>query len=191
MTLVEMLVAVAIVGVIVSIAVPSVQVFRRRAAVRAAGARMRSIVRFARSRAIARHANCAIKFRHDPEGWVWLAYDDGDGDGVRNADIRRGIDPLVRGPETVLEPEGPVWIAMPKFPIPDPSSGRRMDRDARAVRFNRSSLASFSPLGSGTPGTVFLSDGHELVAAIRVTGTTGRVRIEWFDRLTGRWSERW
>lgn len=189
-SLAELLVVLAIVATIVCVSIPSMQTMRRRDAVRAAARRMETVIRFVRSRAIVRHANSAVKFRHDPDGWVWLVYDDGDGDGVRNNDIRRGVDPLVRGPEVLLDPDGPVAIALPPFPIRDPDSSRRLGPKAKAVRFNRSSLCSFSPIGGGTSGSVFMTDGSEMVAAIRVLGTSGRVRIQWLDVRTGRWSNR-
>ena len=50
-----------------------------------------------------------------------------------------------------------------------------------AIRFNSSDLASFSPMGGSTPGTVYLTDGQSQLAAVRVTGRTGKVKVVVYD----------
>ena len=42
-------------------------------------------------------------------------------------------------------------------------------------------MASFDPLGTATPGTVYLTDGREILVAVRVTDRTGRVRTMIYD----------
>ncbi|MCB1009629.1 MAG: hypothetical protein KDB94_12155, partial [Acidobacteria bacterium] len=70
----------------------------------------------------------------------------------------------------------------------DPGSpGRRLDRLDDPIRFNRSDIASFSPLAGATPGTVYLTDGERRLVAVRVTGRTGRVRILAYDVATETW----
>ena len=54
------------------------------------------------------------------------------------------------------------------------------------IRFNRSDLASFGPLGTGTPGSLYLTDGRRLVV-VRVLNRTGRVRTLAWDRNTDTW----
>ena len=49
------------------------------------------------------------------------------------------------------------------------------------IRFNRSDLASFGPLGTATPGSLYLTDGRRRLAAVRVFGTTGKVRVLTWD----------
>ena len=69
----------------------------------------------------------------------------------------------------------------------DPSSpGRRLEGLDDPIRFNRSDLASFGALGTATPGSLYLTDGHRLVA-VRVLNRTGRIRVLAWDRKTDRW----
>lgn len=185
----ELLTVVAIIGVMVAVTWPAFGNFRRRSAVRAAVGEIRSAVMHARSRAVARSRNCALKFREEGDRWVYLIYDDGDGDGVRNDDIRRGIDPLVSGPHDLLDRRLPVKIALPEFSLPDPDTNRPLRPGDSPVRFNQSRLCSFSPRGSGTSGSVLITDGHQLVAAVRVFGPTARVRMMLFDPKTGEWQK--
>ena len=54
------------------------------------------------------------------------------------------------------------------------------------IRFGRSDILSFSPLGTATPGTFYLvGDGAQ--AAVRVTGGSARVRLMVWR---GNWRER-
>ena len=50
-------------------------------------------------------------------------------------------------------------------------------RSFQGLRIGRSKIVSFSPLGSSTTGTLFLSNRYGLVYAVVVFGSTGRVRI--------------
>jgi hypothetical protein len=71
---------------------------------------------------------------------------------------------------------------LPGLSAPPPAHGPLDDSDP--IRFGRSDMVSFSPLGTATPGTFYLAGGG-MQAAVRVTGGTARVRILlWQD---GRW----
>ena len=56
------------------------------------------------------------------------------------------------------------------------------------IRFNRSDLASFSPMGAATPGSVYISDQRSNLVVVRVTSRTGRVRVLRYDYDTEVWS---
>ncbi len=190
LTLIELLTTIAILGLVVTLTVPAFQNYRRRAAVRAASVELRSIFRLVRSRAVAHSRYAAVKFRQNGDRWVWSVYEDGDWDGVHNDDIRRGVDRCVGPPRVLLEGIADVAIALPSFPLPDPDTGRVLRPGTSPVRFGRSTLCSFSPRGAGSSGTIFLTDGHQMCAAVRVYGPTARVRTERYDIATGRWEAR-
>jgi hypothetical protein len=59
-------------------------------------------------------------------------------------------------------------------PAPPPDSGILDTEDP--IRFGRSNILSFSPLGTATPGTFYLA-GEGVQAAVRVTGPSARVRL--------------
>ena len=67
-------------------------------------------------------------------------------------------------------------IGLLKTAVKDPD-GDALKPDASAVQFGRSTICSFSPVGSSTPGTVYLIDGGGQLWAARCTGAGGRVRV--------------
>lgn len=188
-SLAELLITIAVIGVIVSAAAGQFTTYRRHAAVRVASMELRSIFHLARSRAIARSTNTGVRFARAGDDWTYTLYDDGDGDGVRNDDIRRGRDRMVMPPRMVLTQTRIARIALPPFPITDPD-GDRLEPARSPVHFNRSSICAFAPLGQATPGTIYLTDGAGEIYAVRVFGTTARTRLLRYNQDTRRWVER-
>lgn len=189
-TLVELLTVVAIIGIMALVVVPAFTNITRMRNVRAAAAEMRSIFREVRSRAIATGKNTAVRFIEDDGGWRYAIYHDGDDDGVRNDDIRRGIDPMVVAPRDVFPESASIRIGLPRRPLPDPDGPGLLRPGSSPVRFNRSRLCSFSLLGGGTSGSIFITDGESVVGLVRVYGPTGRVRLLLYDEVSGRWEAR-
>lgn len=185
----ELLTVIAIVGVMVLVALPAMGSLRRQAAMRAAIGEATSALRAARSSAIARSGHVAVKFQQFDGVWHYAFVDDGDGDGVRNDDIKSGIDRRRGAWRELLDPQSIVRIALPSYPVRDPDTGKFLPKGAAAVRFNASTLCSFGPLGGGTAGSVFFTDSHERVAIVRVTGASGRIRALVYDRGSGTWGE--
>lgn len=177
-SLIELLVSVAIVGLFATISIPSLTQISRKRELRGAAAELRSIFREVRMRAIARSANSAVKFRRIGQVWHYGFFDDGDGDGVRNEDILSGIDPMARPYREVFGSTGKVRIGLPGIAQWDAEREERIEPDASPVRFNRSTLCSFSPNGSSTPGSIYLTDGADGAAVVVVYGTTGKVRLK-------------
>ena len=101
-TLIEFLIVIAIVGLMVAVTLPSFGRMRRQAALKAAAAELRTQFRQTRSRAIAHNVNCGMKFLLLGGQWHFAVYEDGDGDGVRNDDIKSGKDRLIARPRVVL-----------------------------------------------------------------------------------------
>jgi hypothetical protein len=55
------------------------------------------------------------------------------------------------------------------------------------VRFNASDLAAFGPIGTSTPGSVYLTDGADRLMAVRVFGRTGKVKVIVYDFAAEVW----
>lgn len=188
-TLLELLTAIAIIGLIVACATPSWLSLRRRAAVRAASAEIRSVFHLVRSRAIARSKNAGVHFSKSGGEWRFAIYDDGDGDGVRNDDIRSGVDRLVAPPRFLLQQPQLVSIGLLPHAVRDPD-GDALEPAASPVQFNRSRICSFSPLGSGTPGTIYLTDDAGSLYAVRVYGASAKIRLLRYEPSRRRWEAR-
>ena len=187
-TLIELLIAIAIIGLFTSIAVPQWQSLRRRNAVSAAAGEIKSIFRVVRSRAITRGSNSGVKFTKGAYDWQYSIYDDGDGDGIHNDDIQKGIDRRVSGPLYVIRGRELASISIPSSVKVDPD-GASMPAGASAVQFGTSTICSFSPLGESTPGTIYLADAAGLAYAVRVFGGSARVRTLRYNAQRKRWEQ--
>ena len=49
-------------------------------------------------------------------------------------------------------------------------------------------MASFGPLGTSTPGSLYVTDGLENLAVVRIFGRTGKVKIMLYDPATEAWN---
>ena len=58
-----------------------------------------------------------------------------------------------------------------------------------AIRFGASDMASFSPSGSCTAGSLFLRSAGNVQYAVRVAGVTGRTRILRYNAVSQSWDE--
>ncbi len=188
-TLIELLIVMAIIGLIAAVAFPQFANLRSRSAVRAAAMTMRTIFHMARSRAIARGVNCGVKFMKVGAEWKFRLYDDGDGDGVRNDDIQRGTDKPVGPPRVVLPESRLVTLGLLSETVRDPG-GAKMTPSQSPVRFNRSSICSFSPYGESTPGTIYLTTRGGELWAVRVYGASAKMRLLRYDSDARRWSQK-
>ena len=189
-SLTELLTAMSIIGLFIAISIPMLSNISRKRQLHAASREIRSIFHFARARAIAKNRHVGVKFRKNSGRWEYALYEDGDWDGVRNDDILDGTDPRIGDSREVLEGMSGVWIDLPPFRISDPDTKRILSSSASPIRFGRSTICAFSYNGSGTPGSIFLTDGNEAAMIVRVFGATGRVRSLIYNRSLTRWETR-
>lgn len=187
--LLELLVGLVILGLFATLLTPALLRSSAGLRVRLAATEIAGVLRRARSTAIVRSAKVAVKFRTRGDGRVtYTLYRDGDGDGVLTRDIDRGIDPPVTAPRALVHVGADVHFGFPPGPPPrEPGGRRRMTRLDDPIRFNRSDLASFDSLGTSTPGSVYLTDGHDRLAVVRLYHRTGKVEILTYDPKTETW----
>jgi Tfp pilus assembly protein FimT len=175
-SLVEMLMMMTLIGIIAGIGIPrcweSVQEYR----LRGASLYMRGLLRQIRAQAAAKNAYMGIVFDEEEGQPALSIYIDGNHNGIRRAEIRSGVDKKLRGP----------WRLSEVFPgVRYGSPPRGADPPFPELRIGRSKIVSFSPIGTSTTGTLFLSNGQGAVHAVILLGATGRVRLARFRG--GRW----
>ena len=188
-TLIEIVAALTIVGVIAMCAVPSFAAYRRQSSVLAAAHEMRTLLREIRSRAIAHGGYSGVKFVKTANNWIYTLHDDGNANGIYNADITKGIDKRYFGPAVVMPSFRTASISLLPKTIRDPD-GAKLSPSDNALQFGNSTLCSFSDQGGGTPGTIYISDGVSNLYCVRVFGATGRIRILRYDSGKQKWEER-
>ena len=179
----ELIVVCGIAGVLAAAGVPSFRAYSTRAHLTGATRVFQGEFRKARSMAIRGNVYTAIRFERHDAGADFSVYADGNRNGVRSDDIAEGVDRKIAGPFP-LEGHAPgvrVGI-LPDLPAPPPEDGLLEGDDP--IRFGKSDMLSFSPLGTSTPGTYYLV-GDGIQGAVRVT-SRARVRLLLWH---GRWEE--
>jgi type II secretory pathway pseudopilin PulG len=188
-SVVELLVVLAMLAAATAVAAPGAIRLRAALSVRSAAAQVRVAFLQARAYAIARGRFVGIKFRKNGDRHEWALYVDGNGNGIRTVDIQRGVD----RPLGISFP----WNRNDVMPgilkgnrVPDPGDpGRALDHLDDPIRFNSSDICSFSPAGESTPGSIYLWDGHDRMAVVRVFGRTAKVRTLYHWRGEREWKQ--
>lgn len=178
-TLVELLLVLAVFTTLAAAALPRIGATVHEHRLRGAAFHLRGLLRQTRARAVAEARYIGVVFEEVDGDPVFLIYGDGNHNGIRRRDIRLGTDERLREPYRLSETfpgvrygSLPMGAETPFFP---------------RLRIGRSKIVSFSPIGSSTTGTLFLSNQYGLVYAVVVFGSTGRVRIARYRG--GRWEK--
>jgi type II secretory pathway pseudopilin PulG len=189
-SLVELLVCVSLAIVVAAAGAPSLLAARDSARTSAALDYLVGQLHAARLEALKRHAYVAVRFEPDGSGgdYSFAFYVDGNGNGVRTADIAGGVDNLVRAPERLGTQFPGVRFGIGNQ-VPGVDSADLLD-PAEPIRLGRSNMLSFSPTGTSSSGTLYLLSQGRRQSAVRVLGSTARIRTLVFDDATGRWRTR-
>ena len=168
-SLAELMLMLVVFTTLAAAALPRIAATVHEHRLRGAAFHLRGLLRQTRSRAVAEARYVAVVFEEVDGDPVFLVYGDGNGNGIRRRDIRSGAEERLREPYRLSETfpgvrygSLPAGADAPFFP---------------GLRIGRSKIVSFSPLGSSTTGTLFLSNQYGLVYAVVVFGSRGRVRI--------------
>ena len=141
--------------------------------------------RLAGTQAVSFGANVGVVFDLIGGRWWVRICRDASRNGLRRADIQNGTDPCSDGPYNLGDLFPGVDIAVDpqlRGPAGEPAS-------SDPVRFGSSDIASFSPEGSCTAGSVFLRSRAGAQYVVRIAGVTGRLRVMWHEAANG-WRER-
>jgi Tfp pilus assembly protein FimT len=131
----------------------------------------------ARTYAVTRSANVALRFVTDDRDVSFQMFLDDNHNGVRTADIGASVDPSIGKSVRLSELFPGVAIAVSANVGTDP------------VRIGSTNLLSFTPLGTATPGTVYVRGKDGLQLAVRITGATGRTRVLRYVTDSQQWVE--
>ena len=183
-SLAETLLVLTLVSGLTVAAIPQMLNWTRSLRVTLAADELMGILRQTRSAAIRYNTKVGVKFRPGKgDLTTFRMYRDGDGDGVLTRDIDSGVDPPLGPPRELAHIGRQIRFGFPRGVTPrDPSNqSQRMDRLDDPIRFNRSDIASFNHLGASTPGSLYITDGLYHLAAVRLFGRTGKVKIIRYD----------
>lgn len=180
---VELLVGLAIIAVLITLAVPATAYSVDSSRARDAAGFVAAQLRLARQQAAVQSAAAGLVFDTVNGRWQVRTCRDGNGNGLRRTDITAGID---RCPDAAFD----IGRLFQGVTVAVDSSLRGPDGEAGSadpVRFGASNIASFSPEGSGTAGSVYLRSARGLQYAVRVGNVTGRTRVLRYDAGSRTW----
>ena len=153
-TVLELLFAIGLVATLSAIAVlplaASVEDIRTAGAVRY----LTTMMQRTRMEAVQRAANIGMQFVQTPSGYVFAGYADGNANGVRTAEIKSGVDPLVHRAETLPSQfPGVDFGVLPNLPAIDSGSAAP---GSDPIKLGTSNILSFTAIGSSTTGSVYV-----------------------------------
>lgn len=184
-SLIELLLVLAAATTFASVAVPMTGLTSDAGQGRHAASFVAARVRLARQQAAARTATVGLVFDLTNGRWLFRVCVDGNGNGLRRAEISSGVDRCLEGPHDIEALFPGVRVAVDggiQGPSGEPPS-------SDAVRFGASDVASFSASGSCTAGSLFIQSPKGLQYAVRVAGVTGRTRLLQYEPVAQTWKE--
>ena len=176
--LLELLVALSLAIVMAAAAIPKAQSMVHESRLRGAAFYLRGLMRQVRANAAAKACYMGVVFGEVDGNPVFSIHADGNANGIRRVDVDGGVDPMLRQPYRLSETFPGVRYGRLPAGAKDPFM--------RGLQIGRSHIVSFSPLGSSTTGTLYLSNDYGLVYAVVIFGSTGRVRVARY-RGDGKW----
>jgi hypothetical protein len=188
-SLAEALVVTALAAAAVLSAAPAVAHLRDAGRAGSAARSLAAQLREQRFRSIGERKACGLWFEKLAEGWRYREVVDGNGNGLRTAEIRSGVDRTVAGPFRVESLVAGARLGFPPggpFPEVPPGTGS-IPNTADPVQFGSSDVVSFTPLGGSSSGTLYFTDGATALSAVVVYGPTVRVRVLRFDPRERAW----
>lgn len=181
---VDLVVALSVTLVVSVIAVPLALHTIASARGRHAAAYLAAAIRLARTEAFTSRRPTAVVFDRSSGRWVFRLCRDGNGNGVRRAEISSGVDRCpAQGDDLSQRFPGASIRVDPTIPGPDGTLP-----SAQPVRFGTSDMASCNPGGGCTPGTVFVASAGGEQFAVRLGSMTGRTRVLRFNRASSLWT---
>jgi type II secretory pathway pseudopilin PulG len=138
----------------------------------------------ARLDALQRSAALGLRFESGGPDYTFATCVDGNGNGVRSAEIASGIDQQLTPPELLGQRFTDVHFGLAAG-MPDLDGGRQAG-ETDGVRIGSSRILTLGPDGTATSGTLYIR-GKRGQYAIRILGATARMRIFQYRTGAGEW----
>jgi prepilin-type N-terminal cleavage/methylation domain-containing protein len=186
LTLIELIFALSLTAVLAGIAVPVTDSALDEIRTAAAARHLAGRIANSRMDAVKRSRSVALRFAPSAGDYSFAPFTDGNGNGVRAADIRSGVD-LPLGAAQRLPDNFPGVRFGLAVGLPDVDGARSTGTDG--VRIGSAKILTLSPDGTATSGTLYLQ-GRRAQYAVRVLGATARTRVLKYDAGARAWISR-
>ena len=184
----ELLTVMALISLASLVVVPRAVSLARAGRARAAVREIASELQALRWKSVAGNRGHGLWFSRGERGWHWYVVRDENGNGLRTAEIRSGVDRTLSGPHWIEDSVSGAELGFPvdgAFPSIPPRRGEITPLDD-PVHFGRSDLISISPMGSASSGTLYVTSGRELMALV-LFGPSLRIRVWRFEDRSRTW----
>ena len=185
-TLIEVLPALALAALVSAIAIPVVAGTLDRERTIAGTQFLAARIAQAQLEALRRGGSVALRITVEDSDAVLQMFADGNGNGISTADITSGIDTPI-GPAERLAAHATGVAVRINQRILDAGGTRWLDAGSDALRIGSTSFLSCSSTGSVTSGTIYIAATRGPQMAVRVTGSTGRIRVLRFEPSSAAW----
>jgi prepilin-type N-terminal cleavage/methylation domain-containing protein len=186
-TVLEVLLSVAIGATLISIAVPLSADALDEARTAMAARYLEGRIMEARMEAIRRSTAVALRFEAVDGDYRFGEYLDGNGNGVRTADITAGIDRELTSREFLRDRFSRVSFGLAAN-IPDLDNGAS-GRPTDGLRLGAARILTLTPDSTSSSGTMYVR-GRRAQYAVRILGVTGRARVLRFEPGSRQWIAR-
>lgn len=184
-TLLELLFVVGLGATVAGLAIPLWASTTDHLAASAATRQLAGRIAHARLDAVRRSSVVGLRFERQGDDYTYQPVLDGNGNGLRAADVASGADRPLGPVERLGEQFRDVSFGLlPSIPDIDGGTG-----DPDGVRIGSTSFLSLTPLGTATGGTLYVRSVRTQFA-IRILGATGRARVFFYHPGLRRWIAR-
>ena len=182
--MIELLILLTVASILLGLSLPVSASVVDEGRTKLAASFLSSRFRLARIEAVNRGMTVGVVFDTAAGKWTLRVCRDDNGNGLKRAEIASGTDTCFDGPHDfeALFPGTSVWVD-PRLIGPAGEPG-----NPDPVRFGTADIASFSPLGGGTAGSLFLRSARGLTYSVRLA-SNGRVRIFRYDVRPASWHQ--
>jgi prepilin-type N-terminal cleavage/methylation domain-containing protein len=183
-SLIEILFVTALVATLAAATFPRIDLMADQFSTVSAARYLTTRLQRARADAIVRSSSVGIRFERRA-AFRFASYADGNGNGVLASDIERGVDARI-GPDERLSERFPGvrFGTVPGLPTVDVGG---QPPGSNPVRVGASDMLVFTPLGTATPGSLYVLGRRDTQLVVRIFGDTGRTRILRFEPRSRRW----
>lgn len=189
-SLAELLLVLAVIAVSLAVSLPALARLGSTARTAAAARHLALTLHALRWKSVSLSRGHGLLFEQDAAGWHWHEVQDGNGNGLRTSEVKNGTDRTLSGPHRLGRKHGGIRLGFPPggaIPRIPPRAGW-LAPSSDPIRFGRTDLVAFTPLGTSSSGTVYVTDGRDELYGVLLFGPTARVRVWRYTRERGAWS---
>ena len=177
-SLVELLVVLALIGLFAVMATANLSATQRRLDFDEFAREIVNSIQVCRWKALNERHYTGIVIAQDGGIFRFSFYRDGNGNGIRTADIQTGVDPGFLHPVHVYRAVGDMEAGVLNTGVPEIPPKKGWVDPVDPVKFGKSNIISFSPDGQSSSGTLYLTcHSQERMYAIVLYGPTAKLSL--------------